>query len=64
MCIIITPKPIWKQGYRWCTCFADLSTSVSLEFCGDLVELDGMDNWAGSCGMDTWLSTYFPDLNV
>jgi len=27
-------------------------------------ELEGVDAWVGFGGIDTWLSTYFPDRNI
>ena len=39
----------------WCTCPADFSTSVSLELCGDGVELDG---WTTGMGPVAWIRDY------
>ena len=43
MCIIILLSLFGNGAIGWCTCFADLSTSISLEFVGGGAELDGVD---------------------
>jgi len=60
VCIIITPKHIRNGLIGLCTCLADLS------FCLELggVGLKEVDACVGFDGVDLWLSTCFPDLNV